>query len=87
MLSIHIGTRLPVTERKNGVPANFTGKTQGALNGISTATLEPLRRHPTAYKGIAAADTCVLHASRAAAGGYLEWTYTAACVTKSWVGN
>ena len=72
---------------KNGVPANFTAKTQGALNGISTATTGAITATPNAYKGIAAADTCVLTPDVAAAGGYLEWTYSGACVTKSWVGN
>ena len=71
----------------NGVPKDFTGKTQGALNGVSTSAAGVITATPNAYKGIAATDTCVLTPIRAAAGGYLEWTYSGVCVTNSWVGN
>ena len=71
----------------NGVPADFTGKIEGALNGISTATDGKITATPNAYKGIAEADTCVLTPAVAAAGGYLEWTYDGKCFDNNWVGN
>ena len=72
---------------KNGVPADFTGKTEGALKGISTATDGKITATPNAYKGIVDTDTCVLEPKPATAGGYLEWTYTGKCFDNNWVGN
>ena len=71
----------------NGVPADFTGKTQGALNAVSTTAAGVITATPNAYKGILATETCILTPTQAASGGYLEWTYSGACVTNSWVGN
>ena len=71
---------------QNGVPANFTGKAEGALAGISTSAAGVITATPRAYKGILATDTCILTPTQQA-GGYLEWTYTGACATKGWVGN
>ena len=71
----------------NGVPANVTGVADGALasiatsNGIITAT-------PNAYKGIAAADTCLLTPTADSGNSaYLDWDYSGACVTDRYVAN
>ena len=71
----------------NGVPANVTGVADGALasiatsNGIITAT-------PNAYKGIAAADTCLLTPTADSGNSaYLDWDYSGACVTNGYVAN
>ncbi len=67
-------TNLPLT------PATSTGaKAFASLsveNGIITAV-------PNAYKGIVAADTCVLTPS--VDGNRLVWQYSGACVTKGYV--
>jgi prepilin-type N-terminal cleavage/methylation domain-containing protein len=68
----------------NGVPPDFTGKTEGALNEIVTAA-GVITATPNAYKGILAADTCVLTPTEATAGGYLTWDYTGNCVDNGWV--
>ena len=73
-----------------GVPANFTGKTEGALNAISTTAGGVITATPNAYKGILASDTCRLEPAVATGNtDYLEWTYTSgyACLTNGWVGN
>ena len=71
----------------NGVPASFTGKTDGALNqivvtdGIITAT-------PNAFRGILATETCILTPSAATGNtDYLDWVYSGACETNGWVQN
>jgi type IV pilus assembly protein PilA len=74
------------TGASDGVPADFSLKTDGALNAIETLA-GVITATPNAYKGILAADTCLLTPTAAAAGGYLKWTYSGACVTKGWVGN
>jgi type IV pilus assembly protein PilA len=74
------------TGASDGVPADFSAKTDGALNAIQTVA-GVITATPNAYKGIIAADTCLLTPTAAAAGGYLKWTYSGACVTKGWVGN
>ena len=74
------------TNGDNGVPPDFTGKTEGALAAIATSA-GVIEATPNAYKGILAADTCTLTPSPAAAGGYLEWTYSGACIDNGWVGN
>ena len=71
----------------NGVPDDFTGKTQGALNEVTTSAAGVIVAEPNAYKGIETTDTCTLTPTQAAAGGYLEWTYSGACETNGWVGN
>ena len=71
----------------NGVPKDFTGKTQGALNAVATTAAGVITATPNAYKGILATETCTLTPAQAASGGYLEWTYSGACVTNGWVGN
>ena len=77
------------TDATNGVPADFSGKTEGALNGIATLA-GVITATPNTYKGIvggATGDLCVLTPTAATAGQYLKWTYSGACVTKGWVGN
>ncbi|MBA4693559.1 MAG: prepilin-type N-terminal cleavage/methylation domain-containing protein [Congregibacter sp.] len=74
----------------NGVPANLVGKTDGALNAVSVAANGTITATPNAYKGILAADTCVLApavATVTSGSPSLEWTYSGACLTKGWVGN
>lgn len=68
----------------NGVPPDFTGKTEGALNAIATAA-GVITATPNGYKGIVADDTCVLTPTPAAAGGYLSWGYSGNCVDNGWV--
>ncbi len=72
----------------NGVPADFTGKTEGALNAVATAANGVITATPNAYKGIVATDTCVLTPAVATSNtDYLEWTYSGACLNNGWVGN
>ena len=66
-------TNLPPT------PATSTAKAFNSLaivDGVITAT-------PNAYKGILAADTCVL--TPTSDGQRLTWTYSGACVTNGYV--
>ncbi len=68
-------TNMPLT------PATSTTKALNSLavvDGVITAT-------PNAYKGIVAADTCVL--TPTADGERLTWAYSGACVTKNFVKN
>ena len=74
------------TNGDNGVPPDFTGKTEGALAAIATVA-GVIEATPNDYKGIIATDTCTLTPTTAAAGGYLEWTYSGACIDNGWVGN
>ena len=65
-----------------GMPPTPVTSTVGAfaslavVDGVITAT-------PRAFKGIAAADTCVL--TPVAAGDRLNWTYSGGCVTAGYV--
>ena len=67
-------------------PATSTTKAFNSLavtaNGIITAT-------PNAYKGILAADTCVLTPTAEGTAGAqrLVWNYTGACLDKGFVKN
>jgi prepilin-type N-terminal cleavage/methylation domain-containing protein len=67
-----------------GVPAAPASSTSGAfdtltvVNGVITAT-------PNDYKGIKAAETCVLTPTTAGGGGRLVWEYSGACVTQNYV--
>ena len=71
-----------------GLPLTPTTSATKALNslvvadGVVTAT-------PNAYKGILAADTCVLipTAEGAAGSQRLIWNYSGACLTKNFVKN
>ena len=71
------------------VPPGFTGKTEGALNGVAV-TGGVITATPNAVKGILASDTCRLTPSPSTANpDYLVWTYSASlpCVTKGYVAN
>ncbi len=68
-------TNMPTT------PAASTAKAFNSLavvDGVITAT-------PNAYKGILAADTCVL--TPTVDGARLVWAFSGACLTKSYVKN
>jgi type IV pilus assembly protein PilA len=72
-------TNLPVT------PTSSTSKAFNSLavaDGVITAT-------PNAYKGIVAADTCVLTPTPEGAAGTqrLVWNYSGECVSKGYVKN
>ena len=72
-------TNLPIT------PQTSTSKAFNSLvvaDSVFTAT-------PNAYKGILAADTCVLTPSAEGAAGTqrLTWAYSGACLTKGFVKN
>ena len=72
-------TNLPIT------PQTSTSKAFNSLvvaDSVITAT-------PNAYKGILAADTCVLTPSAEGAAGTqrLTWAYSGACLTKGFVKN
>ncbi len=72
-------TNMPVT------PTTTTAKAFNSLavvDGVITAT-------PNAFKGILAADTCVLTPTAEGAAGTqrLTWAYSGACLTKGFVTN
>ena len=72
----------------NGVPASFTGKTDGALNQVDVAANGTITATPNAYKGILATETCVLTPSAATGNtDYLDWVYSGACADNGWVQN
>lgn len=63
-----------------------TGITKGALSGITlAATTAAITATPNAYKGILAADTCVMTPTEDATNKILTWEYSGACVTKGYV--
>jgi type IV pilus assembly protein PilA len=64
------------------VPPAVSGNTTGALNSIAVAA-GVITLTPNAYKGIAAADTCVL--TPTPKNGRVEWEYSGACVTNAYV--
>ena len=67
-----------------GVPAAVAGKTGGALNAV-TAAAGVITATPNAFKGIAAADTCVLTPSSDA--GALKWVFSGGCLTQGYAKN
>jgi prepilin-type N-terminal cleavage/methylation domain-containing protein len=70
------------------VPANFTGKTVGAVDAVST-TNGVITATPRAFKGILTTETCVLTPTvqTAAAGGQLTWQYSGGCLTAGYAKN
>ena len=78
------GALTDCTNGANGVPPDFTGKTEGALAGVATVA-GVIEATPNDYKGIVAADTCTLTPTEATSGGYLNWAYSGACVDNGWV--
>ena len=79
-----LNTLTGCSDAANGVPAAVSGKTGGALAAVS-ATDGVITGTPNAFKGILAAETCVLTA--AADAGALKWTYSGACLTKGYAKN
>ena len=65
------------------VPAALAAGT-GALNAVGV-TDGVITMTPNAYKGIAAADTCVM--TPTAAGGRITWAYSGNCVTNNYLKN
>ncbi len=66
------------------VPDAVTGNTSGALNAVAV-TDGVITLTPNAYKGIAAADTCVM--TPTAGNGRISWAYSGACLTLNYVKN
>ncbi len=55
-----------------------------ALDSVTiTETTAAIKMTPNAYKGIAAADTCVL--TPTAGGGVLKWDYSGKCVDNGYI--
>jgi len=67
-----------------GIPPTPATTTTKALNSLSIAA-GVITAVPNAYKGILAADTCVL--TPQADGERLRWDYSGECVTKGFVKN
>jgi type IV pilus assembly protein PilA len=72
-------TNLPITP---SVSASKAFNSLAVVDGVITAT-------PNAYKGILAADTCVLTPTAEGAAGSqrLTWAYSGACTNKGFVKN
>jgi type IV pilus assembly protein PilA len=69
---------------RGGVPADFSGKLTGALNGIETIS-GAITANTNEFKGIAAGSTCTLTPQLAAGqSDYLDWTYSGTCATNGW---
>jgi type IV pilus assembly protein PilA len=66
------------------VPAAVSGVTEGALNAV-TVTNGVITLTPNAFKGIAAAHTCVM--TPTSANGRLTWAYSGQCVTQNYIKN
>ena len=66
------------------VPVAVSGVTAGALNAIGV-TAGVITLTPNAFKGILAADTCVM--TPTSANDRLTWAYSGACVTNNYVKN
>ena len=67
-----------------GVPPSVAGKAGGALNAVSAAA-GVITATPNAFKGIVAADTCVLTPTTDA--GALKWTFSGGCLTQGYAKN
>ncbi len=67
----------------NGVPADFTGVTTGAVNAVSTSAAGLILVTPNAANGIVAADTYSLTPA-ADAQGKINWTVGGGCLTKGY---
>ena len=66
----------------NGIPAAPTASTAGAFNSLTVAN-GVITATPNAYKGILAAETCVL--TPTPTGERLIWEYSGGCVDKAYV--
>jgi len=71
-----------------GLPLTPATSTTKALNSLAVAAGE-ITATPNAYKGILAADTCVLTPTAEGPVGNqrLVWNYSGACLTKNYVKN
>ena len=81
LLSMSAATGAGAVTNMPPTPAVSADKALNSLvvaAGVITAT-------PNAYKGIAAAETCIL--TPAVAGERLLWTYSGGCVDKNYVKN
>ncbi|WP_411887104.1 pilin [Hydrocarboniphaga effusa] len=79
-----LGTLTGCDAGSNGVPAAPAVSTTKAFNSLTVAT-GVITATPNAYKGIAAAETCVLTPS--VDGARLVWNYSGACTTAGYVKN
>lgn len=71
----------------SGVPPNFSGKTSGVLNGISTAGGQ-ITSITNEFKGISAGSTCVLTPTLAQGqSDFLNWRYSGTCAEQGWAHN
>jgi prepilin-type N-terminal cleavage/methylation domain-containing protein len=70
---------------QNGIPADLTGQTVGAVNAIAVTTVGIVTATPNAFKSILAADTCTL--TPTVNGTSLQWAYSGGCLTKGYVKN
>ncbi|MDP1679172.1 MAG: prepilin-type N-terminal cleavage/methylation domain-containing protein [Candidatus Nitrotoga sp.] len=68
-----------------GIPATPAATTTRAFNSLAVAANGIITATPNAFKGILAAETCVM--TPAADGERLVWTYSGACVTRGYVKN
>jgi type IV pilus assembly protein PilA len=72
-----------------GVPDDITGKTGGALASVKTTAGGVITATPVdKYKGIAAADTCILTPTEktpTTGDKYLSWEYSGGCVSENYV--
>ena len=76
------------TQGNNGVPAEFSGKSVGALAAITVNANGVISATPRAYKGITTDDECVLEPAVASGNSdYLDWTYSGSCLDNGWVQN
>ena len=69
----------------SGIPAAPTAVTSGAFNSLTLAA-GVITLTPNAFKGIAAADTCVMTPADDG-NSRLLWTYSGACLTNNYVKN
>ena len=70
-----------------GVRPDFSGKTTGALNGISTSG-GIITAITNDFKGISAGETCVMTPTVATGSSdYLNWAYSGTCFDEGWVQN
>jgi type IV pilus assembly protein PilA len=66
-----------------GIPSNPAAVATGAFNTLTVAN-GVITITPNAFKGILAADTCVMTPT-ADTSNRLQWAYTGACLTKAYV--
>ena len=70
-----------------GVKPDFSGKTSGALNGISTAD-GVISAVTNSFKGIASGETCVMTPTIATGNSdFLTWPYSGTCAEQGWAQN